>query len=52
MVIAITIGNDRLVIDGILRQLGSGARGQFYEARVVLGALDESTARASALAGR
>lgn len=39
-------GIDRLVDDGILRQIGSAQRGRAYEAREVLVALDEFAARA------
>jgi Fic family protein len=39
-------GIDRLVADGILTQVGNGARNRAYEARDVLAALDEFAARA------
>lgn len=45
-------GIDRLVADGILYQIGSGARGRMYEAREVLGALEEFAARARRTRGR
>ena len=45
-------GIDRLVADGILHQIGSGARGRTYEAREVLGALDDFAARAKRTRGR